>query len=143
MKLIAKKLCNFGGKKFYIGDEIPVETVFDPHMQEKRGVLVIVNDDAMAPAPADPVDPVVPVEAMEVIIHEAEGDRALNLTKEGLQAFVDVITRKPSEAKPIIEQMTDGDALILLHFSDNRKEIKTAAENRAKALIPEESAGEQ
>lgn len=144
MKLIAKKPCGFGGKKFYIGEEIPAEYVLDPKAQEKMGVLVIVGDGTMAPAPeapADPVppvDPVVPVEVMEVVIHEAEGDRALSLTKEGLQAFLDVITRKPSEAKPIIEQMTDGDALILLHFSDKRNEIKSAAENRAKALIPED-----
>lgn len=140
MKLIAQKPCGFGGKKFYIGDEIPAEYVLDPKAQEKRGVLVIVGDGTMAPAPAAPV---APVEAMEVVIHAVEGDMSLNLTKEGLQAVVDVITSKPSEAKPVIEQMTDGDALILLHIADNRKEIKTAAENRAKALSPEESAGEQ
>lgn len=140
MKLIAKKPCGFGGKKFYIGDEIPAEYVLNPKAQEKRGVLVVVNDGTMAPAP---VDPVPPVEAMEVIIHAEEGDMSLNLTKDGLQAVVDVITSKAADAKPIIDQMTDGDALILLHIADSRKEIKTAAENRAKALSPEESAGEQ
>ena len=140
MKLIAKKPCGFGGKKFYIGDEIPAEYVLNPKAQEKLGNLVIVNDEAVAPAPADPVPP---VEAMEVIIHAEEGDLSLNLTKDGLQAVVDVITSKAADAKPIIDQMTDGDALILLHIADNRKEIKTAAENRAKALSPEESAGEQ
>lgn len=132
MKLIAKKPCGFGGKKFYIGDEIPAEYVLNPKAQEKLGNLVIVNDEAAAPAGA-----------MEVVIHAEEGDLPLSLTKEGLQAFVDVLTCKASEAKPIIEQMTDGDALILLHIADNRKEIKTAAENRAKALSPEESEGEQ
>lgn len=137
MKLIAQKPCGFGGKKFYIGDEIPAEYVLDPKAQEKMGVLVIVGDGTMAPvAPA-------PVEAMDVVIHAEEGDLPLSLTKEGLQAVVDVITSKATEAKPIIEEMTDGDALILLHIADNRKEIKTAAENRAKALSPEESAGEQ
>lgn len=134
MKLIAKKPCSFGGKKFYIGEEIPADLVHNPKMQEKMGVLAIANGKAEAPAPA---------EVMEVVIHEEKGDLALNLTKDGLQAVVDVITSKPSEAKPIIEEMTDGDALILLHIADNRKEIKAAAENRAKALSPEESAGEQ
>ena len=129
MKLIAKKPCGFGGKKFYIGDEIPAEYVLNPKTQEKLGNLVIVNDEA-------------PGEVMEVFIHAAEGDMPLNLTKEGLQAVVDVITSKASEAKPIIEQMTDGDALILLHIADNRKEIKTAAENRAKAMSTEENPGE-
>lgn len=134
MKLIAKRLCSFGGKRFFNGDEIPAEYVMHPKMQEKLGVLVIVNDGDQAPAPAG---------AMEVVIHAEEGDLPLNLTREGLQAFVDVLTSKPSEAKPIIEQMTDGDALILLHIADSRKDIKAAAETRAKALSPEESAGER
>lgn len=133
MKLIAQRPCSFGGKKFFKGEEIPAEYVMSPKMQEKMGVLVIVNGD-QSPAPAG---------AMEVVIHAEEGDLSLNLTKEGLQAFVDVITSKPAEAKPIIEQMTDGDALILLHIADSRKDIKAAAETRAKALSPEESAGEQ
>ena len=134
MKLIAKKLCNFGGKKFYIGDEIPAESVLNPKMQESMGVLAIVKDENEDPAP---------VGAMEVVIHAEEGDLALYVTKDGLQAVVDVLTSKATEAKPIIEQMTDGDALILLHIADNRKEVKTAAESRAKALNPEESEGEQ
>lgn len=133
MKLIAKRLCSFGGKKYFIGDEIPAESVMYPKLQEQLGVLTIVNDGE-APAP---------VGTMEVLIHAEEGDLPLTLTKEGLQAFVDVITSKPAAAKPIIEQMTDGDALILLHVADNRKDIKAAAETRAKALSPEESAGEQ
>ena len=139
MKLIAKKPCGFGGKKFYIGDEIPVEYVQNPKAQEQLGTLAIVNDEAGA-------GPAAAVEAMDVVIHAEEGDLQLKLTKEGLQAFVDVLTSTVPDAKPIIEQMTDGDALILLHVSDDRKDIKKAAEVRAKALSPqepEESAGEQ
>ena len=145
MKLIARKPCGFGGKKFYIGDEIPAEYVLEPKLQEKMGVLAIVKDEAAAP------DPVESAESMEVVIHAKEGDMPLNLTQDGLQAVVDVLTSKAADAKPVIEQMTDGDALILLHIADSRKEIKTAAENRAKAMSaeetdkenPEESAGEQ
>ena len=141
MKLIARKPCGFGGKKFYIGDEIPAEYVLEPKLQEKMGVLAIVKDEAAAP------DPVESAESMEVVIHAKEGDMPLNLTQDGLQAVVDVLTSKAADAKPVIEQMTDGDALI----ADSRKEIKTAAENRAKAMSaeetdkenPEESAGEQ
>ena len=136
MKLIAKQPCSFGGKRFYIGDEIPVELVQEPKTQEKYGKLVIVNDEAS----------VAPGSAMEVVIRAKEGDLPLMLTKEGLQAVVDVLTGTADDAKPIIEQMTDGDALILLHLTDKRKEIKAAAEERAKALSSEEaeeSAGEQ
>lgn len=137
MKLIAKKPCGFGGKQFFIGEEIPAEYVLNPKAQEKLGTLVIVNDGDEASHPASVV------ETMEVAIHAEEGDLHLNLTKDGLQAFVDVITNNVADAKPIIEQMTDGDALILLHIADDRKDIKKAAEARAKELSPEESEGEQ
>lgn len=44
MRLIANKPCNFGGRQFYIGDEIPENLVADAKMQEKMGVITIVND---------------------------------------------------------------------------------------------------
>ena len=126
MKLIAQKPCSFGGKQFYIGNEIPVKDVLNPTLQAKLGVLAIVPDDAGATPPA--------VETMTVVIRAEEGDLPLNLTAEGLQAVVDVFTSNVEDAEPVIAAMTDGDALILLHIADNRKAIKTAAEARAKAL---------
>lgn len=44
MALVAKKPCSFGGKDFFIGDEIPNELVNDPAYQEKLGVLIHVDD---------------------------------------------------------------------------------------------------
>lgn len=44
MRLIANKPCSFGGKKFYIGNEIPENFVADAKLQEKMGVITIVND---------------------------------------------------------------------------------------------------
>lgn len=44
MRLIANKPCSFGGRQFYIGDEIPDNLVADAKMQEKMGVITIVND---------------------------------------------------------------------------------------------------
>jgi len=46
MKLIARKPCSFGGKQFYIGDEIPSKLVLDPALQEKRGVLIRIKEEA-------------------------------------------------------------------------------------------------
>lgn len=151
MKLIAKKPCSFGGKKFYIGDEIPAAVVLDPQEQEKWGVLAIVPDDAGATPPAEPEEVHNEVDTMTVVIRAKEGELPLNLTKEGLQNVVDVLTCKPADAVAIIAGMTDGDALILVHITDNRKAVKEAAEARAQALNedpenpddPEESAGDQ
>ena len=146
MKLIARKPCSFGGEKFYIGDQIPTEKVMNPRAQEKLGVLAIVADDAApAPAPETVIKETVikEVETMTVVIKAKEGDLPLELTRDGLQAVVDVLTDKPADAEAIIEKMEDCDALILLHIVDSRKSIKAAAEERAKALIPEENTGDK
>lgn len=154
MKLIAKIPCDFG-KRYYIGDEIPVEAVLDPKAQEKRGVLTIVNDEVGTTPPAvDLGDPAGDRSVMAVIIHAKEGDLPLELTQEGLQAVVDILTSNTEDAEPIVMQMTDGDALIFLDIADSRKTIKNAAKARAQALAaeandteepedPEESAGDQ
>ena len=46
MKLFAKKPCSFCGKKFFIGDEVPLNYVLDPKAQEKMGVLVVVEGNS-------------------------------------------------------------------------------------------------
>ena len=143
MKLFARKPCSYAGKKFFIGDQIPAEYVLDPHGQEKMGVLAIVTDDAGTAPAAEAEDVRNDVETMTVVIHAEEGDLDLNLTQEGLQAVVDVITSSVEDAKPVIAAMSDGDALIMLHLADDRKGVKDAAEARAKALNAEESAGDQ
>lgn len=149
MKLIAQKPCSFGGKRFYIGDEIPAQLILNPNAQAKMGVVAIVNDEASDVHPAAVVEETrSTVETISVVIRADEGDLTLNLTAEGLQSVVDVLSGKAADAEPIIEQMTDGDALILLHISDSRKSIKAAAEARAQAISAvennaEESAGDQ
>ena len=146
MKLIAQKPCSFGGKRFYIGDEVPAEDVLNPAKQAKLGVLAIVRDDAGATptVEGEGVETHNPVDTMEVVIHAEEGDLLLNLTAEGLQAIVDVLTSNVEDAEPVIAAMTDDSALILLHAADYRKGVKEAAAARAKALNEEEnSAGDQ
>ena len=145
MKLIARKPCSFGGERFYIGDEIPPELVLSPEAQEKMGVLAIVRDDAGAPAHTDLGDPAGDITVIPVVVRSEKGDLTLELTQEGLQAVVDVLTSKVEDAEPVVAAMTDADALILLHSTDTRKAIKAAAEARAEAIDekPEESAGDQ
>lgn len=140
MKLIAKKPCSFGGVKFYIGDEVPVELVHDPKTQEKYGTLAIVNDGGQV---APDVAPSASSDAMELVVHAEEGDMPLNVSKDGIQAVVDAVTGTADDAVAIVKAMTDGDALILLHMIDTRKTVKAASEARAQALNAEESEGEQ
>lgn len=141
MKLIAKQPCSFGGKRFYIGDEIPVELVKEPKTQEKYGKLVIVDDEAAADQPAGSCN------VMTVFVHAEEGDLPLELNQESLQAILDILSGNAEDAEPIVKQMTNLDALIFLDIADSRKTVKNAAKARAQALTEAqegvESVGDQ
>ena len=43
MRLVARKPCSFGGRKFFIGQEIPEGLVLDAAVQERMGVLTILS----------------------------------------------------------------------------------------------------
>ena len=136
MAYVALKPCCFAGHRFRIGEIVPDEYVHPGNANNaiKMG-LIATQDGTAAPAARTGEETEThTVETMTVNIHAEEGDLPLNLTAEGLQAVVDVLTSKVEDAEPIVEAMTDGDALILLHLADYRKGIKTAAEARAKAL---------
>ena len=132
MRLIARQPCSFGGMKFYIGDEVPAELVLDAKAQEKKGVLAISEETKLGVT-------YLPAPAITVNVHAKEGDMPVELTGDGLQAVFDVLNGTSDEAASIIGEMTDGDALILLHVTDKRRSVKDAAEARAKEL----NAGEQ
>lgn len=147
MKLIAKKPCSFGGERFYIGDEIPVELVQNPATQEKYGILTIVEGDAVTPAPTVNATVVSdPVLTISVIVNGEPMD--LEPTDDGLQDIFNVLIADAELAIASVNKMTDNDALILLHLSERRTTVKKAAKARAEKLAeineePQESAGEQ
>lgn len=134
MKLIAKKPCSFGGKQFFIGDEIPAEIVLDPKVQEKRGVLVCADTQGQ-PQSGEPK-----AENVHISISTDKGPIDLEVTTEELNEVFAALTSTQEPAVEIIASMTSGDALMLLDMADSRKSIKAAAAARAKALA---EAGEQ
>lgn len=100
MKLIAKKPCSFGGKKFFIGEEVPTNLVANPALQEKLGVIVIDKSrDKKAPVVIDgtftqeQVDSMV-AEAVEKAVAETEKKRDEQLAE--LQKY----TAKLEETEP-------------------------------------------
>lgn len=88
MILIANKPCSFSGRQFYIGDEVPIEFVMDAKMQEKLGVLTIVNDGMAVPGGQSGIFfTQEQVEAMIAeAVEEAEKERADQLAE--LQEYV-------------------------------------------------------
>lgn len=142
MILIAKKPCSFGGKQFFIGDEIPASYVLDPKAQETMGVLVIVNSDAESgPTGAVCSQPIVLADPqMTICVHVDGNEMELEPTDDGLQNIFNVLIGRAEDAEAIINQMDDEDSLRLLQLADSRKTVKALAEARAKAL--QEEAGE-
>lgn len=140
MKLIAKKPCSFGGKRFYIGDEIPVELVQEPKTQEKRGILAILEGDAVTPAPN--VSPIVVSDPVLNICVSVDGEEMnLEPTDDGLQDIFNALIGDADYAIATVNNMTDNDALILLHLTERRTTVKKAAKARAEKL--QESVGDQ
>lgn len=137
MAFIAVKPCKFAGQRFRIGEEIPADVIQPGAAKNliKMGVIAErKNVEFYETVEVDTIEEGIRLPDAEIIIHAEEGDMPLNPTPEGLQAIFDVLTSNVSGAEPIIKEMTDGDALILLHLSDSRKSIKELAETRAKAL---------
>lgn len=44
MKLVANKPCNLNGKKYFIGEEVPVKEVVDYASLVKMGLLSVIHD---------------------------------------------------------------------------------------------------
>ena len=135
-RLVALKPCSFGGRKFYIGDEIPVELVVNPQAQQKLGVLAIVDFDSEVTVIDNNI--VIPETKLSILVQRGDGEEmTLEPTDRGIQDVFTVLIGKADNAEAIINEMDDGDALILLHLSDPRKSVKAAAEARAKAIASE------
>lgn len=84
MRLIAKKPCSFGGRQFYIGDEIPVDFVTDAKLQEKMGMIAIV-DDGMGVSGGQPGTLYTQEQVEELIaeaVEEAVGNTIRDMRKE-------------------------------------------------------------
>lgn len=126
--LVALKACSFGGKDFFIGDEIPVEYVLNPQAQQKLGVIAIVNGDS----------PETPASTLSITVQNDGEELTLNPSDKGIQNVFTVLTGTVDDAEAIINEMDDNDALILLHLADSRKTVKTAVEARAKELTGEQ-----
>lgn len=143
MKLVANKPCTLSGKRYFIGEEIPVEAVVDPAALEKMGVLTVIRDG-------------IPVEGLEEYVAKvgevlfriqiAKGDKSLDLdvTEPQIQEAVKTMQMNQKDAVAHIrDTVEDNTVLIFLNAVDSRAVVKKEAEAKAKSLKGlEESAGD-
>ena len=142
MRLIAKKVCSFGGNKFYIGNEVPVELVLNPSLQIKLGVLVEVPDveSGSGENGSGSCSAQVILDSAMTIVVQVEGDTVeLEPTDDGIQQIFTVLVGKASNAEATIKNMDDKDSLRLLQLSTTTQSVKKLAEKR----IQELSVGEE
>lgn len=143
MKLVANKPCTLSGKRYFIGEEIPVEAVVDPAALEKMGVLTVIHDG-------------IPTEILEEYVANVgevlfripitKGDKSLDLdiAESQIQEAVKTMQMNQKDAVAHIrDTVEDNTVLIFLNAVDSRTAVKKEAEIKAKNLEkPEESAGD-
>lgn len=117
MRLIAKKPCNFGGKRFCIGEEIPAELITEPKKQERLGVITIANGESAG----------------------VSGEQSGTLyTQEQVQQMVGIIQLNAEKASAAVAEIADEGVLTLLVLLDSRKTVKETAKNRLDNLFSDE-----
>ena len=161
MRLIAKKPCSYGGRKFFIGDEIPAELVVNIEREEKLGVISIANDEAGVPEQSgaiysqEQVDEMIQSAVAELepfdsdnagftVTVKGEGDNvtAVSCSAEDIQSVVDVLQMNADDGAKAVASVQSDSVLILLHALDTRATVKKAAQKQHDTLgNSNESAG--
>lgn len=154
MRLIAKKPCSYGGRKFFIGDEIPAELVVNIEREEKLGVISIANDEAGVPEQsgalysqeqvdemiADAVAELEPLDSDNAgftVTVKGEGDNvtAISCSAEDIQSVVDVLQMNADDGAKTVANVKSDSVLILLHALDTRATVKKAAQKQHDTLF--------
>lgn len=154
MGLIAKRPCSYGGKKFFIGDEIPADLVADVAREEKLGVISITNASAGVSVQSgtlfsqEQVDEMIQSAVAEIkpfesddygftITVKGEGDNvtAVSCSTEDVQAVVDVLQMNADDGAKAVADVKSDSVLILLHALDTRATVKKAAQKQHDTLF--------
>lgn len=154
MKLIAKKRCSYGGRKFFAGDEIPADIVLNVEREEKLGVISIANDEAGVPEQsgalysqeqvdkmmADAVAEIKPFDSDNAgftVTVKGEGDNvtAVSCSAEDIQSVVDVLQMNADDGAKAVANVQSDSVLILLHALDTRATVKKAAQKQHDTLF--------
>lgn len=154
MRLIAKKPCSYGGRKFFIGDEIPAELVVNIEREEKLGVISIANDEAGVPEQSgalysqEQVDEMIQSAVAELepfdsdnagftVTVKGEGDNvtAVSCSTEDIQSVVDVLQMNAEDGAKAVANVQSDSVLILLHALDTRATVKKAAQKQHDTLF--------
>ena len=134
MKLVANKPCSFGGKKYFIGEEIPAEVVVDPARLEKMGVLIVIRDGIPVETLEECVTKIGEVQ-FSIPIKKDDQSFLLDITEPQLQEAVKTMQMPVKDAVGHIkDNVEDITVLILINAVDSRAAVKKETESKAKEL---------
>ncbi len=138
MKLVANKPCNLNGKKYFIGEEVPVEEVVDYASLVKMGLLSVIHDAV----PEDNLEECVAmVGEVSFSIPIVKGNETIDLdvTEPQMQDAVKTMQMSADAAVAHIRgDIEDDTTLIIINALDSRATVKKAAESKAQNLIEQE-----
>lgn len=136
MKLVANKPCNLNGKKYFIGEEVPVEEVVDYASLVKMGLLSVIRDAVPEDNLEECVAMVGEVSFSIPIVNETID---LDVTEPQMQDAVKTMQMNADVAVAHIRgDIEDDTTLIIINALDSRTTVKKAAESKAKNLIEQE-----
>lgn len=154
MRLIAKKPCRYGGRRFFIGDEIPASLVANAKREEELGVISIINAEAGVSAQSgtlftqEQVDEMIRSAVAEIkpfesddygftVVVKSEGDNAtaVSCSTGDIQAVVDVLQMNADDGAKAVANVKSDSVLILLHALDTRATVKKAAQKQHDTLF--------
>lgn len=137
MRLIAKKPCSFGGKKYFIGQEIPAGEVLDPEGQEKMGVLSIIKDGKQLTF--GDLEAQTGEVKFHVPVSNGSESSVIDLTEAELVEAVGIMQKNQNEAVKAVRNVESESVLIFVNALDGRKNVKAETADRAGALADMEA----
>ena len=122
MRLIAKKPCSYGGKKFFIGDEIPAELVVNIEREEKLGVISIANDEAGVPEQSGAL---YSQEQVDKMMADAVANASKGFTQEQVDEMIRLGQRTyaAAPALPVTDTVKVADMAGLVQSTPDRKTL--------------------
>ena len=122
MGLIANRPCSYGGRKFFIGDEIPANLVADVAREEKLGVISITNASAGV---SDQSGTLFSQEQVDEMIAEAVANASTGYTQEQVD---EMFQSAVAEIKPF-ESDDYGFTIKVKGEGDNVTAVSCSAED--------------
>lgn len=144
MRLIAKKPCDFGGRRFYIGEEIPEDLVADPKRLEAFGVITIANSENEIVLGGEPGTSFLPKAGeteespgrVMIDLNTGEGEHTcIPASQDQLQCVFELLQTGEGRAVKSISGISDENVLTIVSHADPRKKVREAAKERRDEIL--------